>query len=576
MALRRVAGTVTRRMLGGSSSFSGDLALARGSGGAGGSREWDRASVSRFWSFGGSKGGDDEDDGEDASRADHADADASVEERERVRRGQIRRRARASGRDASGADDASPWTRAMEDATRASSSAGDDASAAPPSPEVTSPRWNVPDDPADPFAVAAAPPSGSGGDAPARAPRSRSPISSRRRCPRIRGRSAAPGRARRPRTPTPRSRLHSPGRQPLRQEPSQGVQRREARRDFSLARDVQSAKFVRQRGTRAHRPRPILQPRGRRPRDGGASGTHTRERRRGVSNRRHVRVVGHVQIRARREARRAEEPRGNAKRRRAPSGVDCGRNETRRGRRNRRSAPDATPGRAIAWRFTCGTVRWDWRGDQLERIFAPFGTVSRARLFWPNGAKPSAVLTLDSKRAAEMAVATLDGVSLPGCRAPMEIGLHVPKANKKKKRGEESESESESASDAESSRIRNRRTPRLPRRRSTRRPWRSRRTCWRWPRRRARQLARFPTRVRRAERRRRRRLWLAPRLSTPTPPRNTPRNSRRRNRRGVPRPNHRTSPRASHRTSRARVARRRAWLAARDAVTSNTLANETL
>ena len=89
-------------------------------------------------------------------------------------------------------------------------------------------------------------------------------------------------------------------------------------------------------------------------------------------------------------------------------------------------------------------------GDQLERIFAPFGTVSRARLFWPNGAKPSAVLTLDSKRAAEMAVATLDGVSLPGCRAPMEIGLHVPKANKKKKRGEESESESESASDAES------------------------------------------------------------------------------------------------------------------------------
>ena len=214
-------------------------------------------------------------------------------------------------------------------------------------------------------------------------------------------------------------------------------------------------------------------------------------------------------------------------------------------------------------------------GDQLERIFAPFGTVSRARLFWPNGAKPSAVLTLDSKRAAEMAVATLDGVSLPGCRAPMEIGLHVPKANKKKKRGEESESESESASDAESESNPESTdsasssaaldpssvalTPDVLAMAEA-----------------ARAAAREISDARGAQSVGGGGSWLAPRLSTPTPPRNTPRNSRRRNRRGVPRPNHRTSPRASHRTSRARVARRRAWLAARDAVTSNTLANETL
>lgn len=446
MALRRVAGTVTRRMLGGSSSFSGDFALARGSGGAGGSREWDRASVSRFWSFGGSKGGDDEDDGEDASRADHADADASGEGANGS--GDASDAARASGRDASGADDASPWTRAMEDATRASSSAGDDAPAAPPSPEVTSPRWNVPDDPADPFAVAAAPPSGSGGDAPARAPRSRS------RSPRDGDSPASAG-------DEARGELDARGRQPRDRAstpPAVNLYVKNLPKEFNAAKlaeiflphgDVQSAKFVANAG-----PVPTGLVRFSNPEDAARAMEALQGHKLGEDDEASRTVGMSVSLamsKSERDARHAErraawerEKAERAERRRLWEE----RNAAWAAKQAERARRDARARDRVAIHVRNCPVGLE--GDQLERIFAPFGTVSRARLFWPNGAKPSAVLTLDSKRAAEMAVATLDGVSLPGCRAPMEIGLHVPKANKKKKRGEESESESASASDAES------------------------------------------------------------------------------------------------------------------------------
>ena len=442
MALRRVAGTVTRRMLGGSSSFSGDFALARGSGGAGGSREWDRASVSRFWSFGGSKGGDDEDDGEDASRADHADADASVEGANAS--GDASDAARASGRDASGADDASPWTR---DGGRDSRLVVRRRRRLRRStlPEVTSPRWNVPDDPADPFAVAAAPPSGSGG-APPR-PSIRLAISSdgesRSAGDEARGELDARGRQPRDRASTP---------------PAVNLYVKNLPKEFNAAKlaeiflphgDVQSAKFVANAG-----PVPTGLVRFSNPEDAARAMEALQGHTLGEDDEASRTVGMSVSLamsKSERDARRAErraawerEKAERAERRRLWEE----RNAAWAAKQAERARRDARARDRVAIHVRNCPVGLE--GDQLERIFAPFGTVSRARLFWPNGAKPSAVLTLDSKRAAEMAVATLDGVSLPGCRAPMEIDLHVPKANKKKKRGEESESESESASDAES------------------------------------------------------------------------------------------------------------------------------
>lgn len=450
MALRRVAGTVTRRLLGGPSSFSGDLALARGSGGAGGSREWDRASVARFWSFGGSKGGGDEGEGEDASRADRADADASGEGADAS--GDASDAARASGLDASGADDASPWTRALDDATRAASSAGDDAPAVSPSPEVTSPRWNVPDDPADAFAAAAAAPSGSGGDVPARAPRSRT------RSPRDGDAPASPGDKERrkldARERKSRGRASTPA--------AVNLYVKNLPKEFNAAKlaelflphgDVQSAKFVANAG-----PVPTGLVRFSDPEEAARAMEALQGHKLGDDDEASRTVGMSVSLalsKSERDARRAErraewdrEKAERAERRRLWEE----RNAAWSAKQAERAKRDAKARNRVAIHVRNCPVGLE--GDQLERIFAPFGTVSRARLFWPNGAKPSAVLTLDSKRAAEMAVATLNGVSLPGCRAPMEIGLHVPKANKKKKRGEESgsgsESESESDSDSDS------------------------------------------------------------------------------------------------------------------------------
>ena len=248
----------------------------------------------------------------------------------------------------------------MEDATRASSSAGDDASAAPPSPEVTSPRWNVPDDPADPFAVAAAPPSGSGGDAPARAPRSRS------RSPRDGDVPASAG-------DEARGELDARGRQPRDRAstpPAVNLYVKNLPKEFNAAKlaeiflphgDVQSAKFVANAG-----PVPTGLVRFSNPEDAARAMEALQGHTLGEDDEASRTVGMSVSLamsKSERDARRAERRAAwERERRRAPSGVDCGRNETRRGRRNRRSAPDATPGRAIAWRFTCGTVRWDWRG----------------------------------------------------------------------------------------------------------------------------------------------------------------------------------------------------------------------
>ena len=249
----------------------------------------------------------------------------------------------------------------MEDATRASSSAGDDASAAPPSPEVTSPRWNVPDDPADPFAVAAAPPSGSGGDAPRARPSIPLAISSRRRCPRIRGRREARGELD-ARGRQPRDRASTP--------PAVNLYVKNLPKEFNAAKlaeiflphgDVQSAKFVANAG-----PVPTGLVRFSNPEDAARAMEALQGHTLGEDDEASRTVGMSVSLamsKSERDARRAERRAAwERERRRAPSGVDCGRNETRRGRRNRRSAPDATPGRAIAWRFTCGTVRWDWRG----------------------------------------------------------------------------------------------------------------------------------------------------------------------------------------------------------------------
>ena len=89
--------------------------------------------------------------------------------------------------------------------------------------------------------------------------------------------------------------------------------------------------------------------------------------------------------------------------------------------------------------------------ESTAKIFKPFGDVARVKLWFANGASPTAVLSMGSAEEAAAAIAMLSGRKLEGCAKPMTITVHKP-GNKGDKDGEkakdESESESESAAAA--------------------------------------------------------------------------------------------------------------------------------
>ena len=89
---------------------------------------------------------------------------------------------------------------------------------------------------------------------------------------------------------------------------------------------------------------------------------------------------------------------------------------------------------------------------QLRSIFSTFGKLGRVKMMWPNGDTPAAVVTFRDEAAANAAAATLGGQYLPGARAPMAFEAHAargarsPRTKAKRALSEESDSESDTSS----------------------------------------------------------------------------------------------------------------------------------
>ena len=64
--------------------------------------------------------------------------------------------------------------------------------------------------------------------------------------------------------------------------------------------------------------------------------------------------------------------------------------------------------------------------NELRRIFAPFGEVSRVKLLYPNGAAPSALLAMESADAANAVAAAVEGRTLPGANGAARVSLSAP------------------------------------------------------------------------------------------------------------------------------------------------------
>lgn len=104
---------------------------------------------------------------------------------------------------------------------------------------------------------------------------------------------------------------------------------------------------------------------------------------------------------------------------------------------------------------------------QLRSIFSSYGKLGRVKMMWPNGETPSALVTFADETSANEAAATLGGTTLPGCKGPMKFQAHhvsmKQSSGKGKKRDVEvkkagdssgsdsSSSDSESESESESS-----------------------------------------------------------------------------------------------------------------------------
>ena len=80
--------------------------------------------------------------------------------------------------------------------------------------------------------------------------------------------------------------------------------------------------------------------------------------------------------------------------------------------------------------------------ESTAKIFKPFGDVARVKLWFANGASPTAVLSMGSAEEAAAAIAMLSGRKLEGCAKPMTITVHKP-GNKGDKDGEKAKDESE-------------------------------------------------------------------------------------------------------------------------------------
>jgi RNA recognition motif-containing protein len=61
---------------------------------------------------------------------------------------------------------------------------------------------------------------------------------------------------------------------------------------------------------------------------------------------------------------------------------------------------------------------------QLRAIFGGYGRLGRVKMMNPNGDNPSSLVTFESERVANIAAATLAGVTLPGSKAPLEFEAH--------------------------------------------------------------------------------------------------------------------------------------------------------
>ena len=88
--------------------------------------------------------------------------------------------------------------------------------------------------------------------------------------------------------------------------------------------------------------------------------------------------------------------------------------------------------------------------ESTAKIFKPFGDVARVKLWFANGASPTAVLSMGSAEEAAAAIAMLSGRKLEGCAKPMTITVHKPgnKGDGKAKDASPNESESESESES--------------------------------------------------------------------------------------------------------------------------------
>ena len=114
--------------------------------------------------------------------------------------------------------------------------------------------------------------------------------------------------------------------------------------------------------------------------------------------------------------------------------------------------------------------------NELRRIFAPFGEVSRVKLLYPNGAAPSALLAMESADAANAVAAAVEGRTLPGANGAARVSLYRaaagPAARRTKEaredaeeddsRGASSEGDSEASDGAPSSRASRRKAARTP------------------------------------------------------------------------------------------------------------------
>ena len=90
--------------------------------------------------------------------------------------------------------------------------------------------------------------------------------------------------------------------------------------------------------------------------------------------------------------------------------------------------------------------------ESTAKIFKPFGDVARVKLWFANGASPTAVLSMGSAEEAAAAIAMLSGRKLEGCAKPMTITVHKP-GNKGDKDGEKAKDESESESESAARRL---------------------------------------------------------------------------------------------------------------------------